>query len=262
MEWRAAPAVSKGVWERAFNAFRDGDVIPGILWMPEQPSGPVPLVLIGHGGKSHKRNPADLSIARRFVRRHAVAACAIDAISHGDRGPIIDTGDGPAQPEYLDLWKTPDTFDRMNADWSATLDALLGSGRFREDSIGYWGLSMGTVLGLPFVASDRRIAAAVLGACGLTQRGRSLGLVAERLRADAPSLTCPVHFILQWDDEIFDRAGALELFGLVGSADKRLHAHPGRHGAVPLEAVDAGRLFLADRLAFVRPVGASAQPST
>lgn len=249
MEWRAAPVVSRGVWERGFYAHREDDAIPGILWMPEQPPGPVPLVLIGHGGKSHKRNPADLSVARRFVRRHGIAACAIDAPSHGDRGPIIDTGDGPAQSEYLDLWKTPETFDRMNADWSATLDALLGSGRFREDSVGYWGLSMGTVLGLPFVGSDRRIAAAVLGACGLTQRGRRLGLVAERLRADAPSLTCPVHFILQWDDEIFDRAGALDLFDLVGSPDKRLHAHPGRHGAVPLEAVDAARTFLADRLA-------------
>jgi hypothetical protein len=114
---------------------------------------------------------------------------------------------------------------------------------------------MGTVLGLPFVASDRRIAAAVLGACGLSQRGRSLGLVAERLRADAPRVTCPVHFMLQWDDEIFDRAGALELFGLIGTADKRLHAHPGRHGDVPLEAVDAGRAFLADRLSVARPIG-------
>ena len=248
MDWRAAPVVSRGVWERPFSVTRAGEQIPGILWMPEEPAGLVPLVLIGHGGKSHKRNPADLAIARRFVRRHGVAACAIDAISHGERGPIVDTGDGPAQPEYLGLWKEPDTFDRMNTDWSATLDALLESGRFRAGSIGYWGLSMGTVLGLPFVAGDRRIAAAVLGACGLMQRGRSLGLVAERLRTDAPNLACPVHFLLQWDDEIFDRAGALELFGLIGSGDKRLHAHPGRHGAVPLEAVDAARAFLADRL--------------
>lgn len=248
MEWRSAPVVSEGVWERPFTVDRAGDAIPGIVWMPEEPTGPVPLVLIGHGGKTHKRNPTDLAIARRFVRRHGIAACAIDAISHGDRGPIVDTGDGPAQPEYLDLWKRPDTFDRMNADWSSVLDALLESGRFRSDRIGYWGLSMGTVLGLPFAASEARIAAAVLGACGLTQPSGSLGIVAERLRADAPDLRCPVHFMLQWDDEIFDRAGVLELFDLMGSPDKRLHAHPGKHGAVPKEAFEAGRRFLAERL--------------
>jgi hypothetical protein len=54
--------------------------------------------------------------------------------------------------------------------------------------------------------------------------------------------------MVQWDDEIFERAGALELFGLIGSHDKRMHVHPGRHGAVPQEAADAMREFLAARL--------------
>src|SRR5690242_10040013 len=156
MDWRAEPAISKGVSERAFYVTRADEKIPGILWAPEQATSRLPLVLIGHGGKSEKRNPADLALARRFVRRHGVAVCAIDAIDHGERGPIVDTGDGPAQPEFLALWKRPDTFDRMNADWSATLDELLDSGRFDPARIGYWGLSMGTILGLPFVASENR----------------------------------------------------------------------------------------------------------
>jgi dienelactone hydrolase len=215
--------------------------------MPEEPASAIPLVLIGHGGKSEKRNPASLVLARRFVRRHGIAACAIDAIHHGERGPIIDTGDGPPQQEFVDLWRRPDTFDRMNADWSATLDALLESGRFDPARIGYWGLSMGTVLGLPFVASEPRISAAVLGACGLAGRGIS-GFFPEQHRRDAPTLTCPVLFMVQWDDEIFDRDGALELFDLIGSRDKRMHVHPGKHGAFPAEAADATREFLAERL--------------
>jgi dienelactone hydrolase len=234
-----------GVAERPFYVARDGDRIPGILWVPEAAARPLPLVLIGHGGKSEKRNAFDLALARRLVRRHGMAACAIDAIQHGERGPIVDTGDGPPQAEYLALWSDPGTFDRMKADWSATLDALLDDGRFDAARVGYWGLSMGTVLGLPFVASDPRIAAAVLGACGLTGSSASRGRFAERHRADAPRVTCPVLFLVQWDDEIFDRAGALELFDLIGSTDKRLHAHPGKHGAVPPHAVDAARAFLA-----------------
>ena len=55
-------------------------------------------------------------------------------------------------------------------------------------------------------------------------------------------------FMVQWDDEIFDRDGALELFDALGSHDKRMHVHPGRHGAFPQEAADAGREFLSRQL--------------
>ena len=88
MDWREPPVVSMGVWERPFFVTRPNEKIPGILWMPEEPQGAVPLVLMGHGGKSEKRNVAGLAMARRFVRRHGIAVCAIDAIDHGERGPI------------------------------------------------------------------------------------------------------------------------------------------------------------------------------
>lgn len=248
MDWRDEAVVSMGVSERPFYATRGDERIPGILWMPAEPAGDLPLVLMGHGGKSEKRNAAGLSIARRFVRRHGIAVCAIDAIDHGERGPIRDTGDGPPQPEYVELWKRSDTFDRMNADWTATLDELLLLNRFDPERVGYWGLSMGTVLGLPFVASESRISAAVLGACGFTGPSAVRARFGDRHRADAPTVTCPVLFMVQWDDEIFDRDGALELFDAIGSHDKRMHAHPGKHGDVPQEAADATREFLAARL--------------
>ena len=258
MEWRSSPVITMGVWERPLFVTRGSEKIPGLVWMPENWTGPVPLVLMGHGGKSEKRNPASLAMARRLVRRHGIGVCAIDAVQHGERGPIVDTGDGPAQPEFLELWKRADTFDRMNADWTATLDALLDSGRFDPARIGYWGLSMGTMLGLPFVASEPRIVAAVLGCCGLTGPSLPPKHFIERHRADAPRLTCPVLFMVQWDDEIFDRDGALELFDLIGSPDKRMHVHPGRHGAFPAEAADATREFLAAQL---NVTGAAASPS-
>ena len=250
MEWRATPVVSMGVWERPFYTTRGAEQIPGILWMPEEPADAVPLVLIGHGGKSEKRNPVNLGMARRFVRRHGIAACAIDAIDHGERGSIIDTGDGPPQAEYVELWKRADTFDRMNADWSATLDALLASGRFDPARIGYWGLSMGTVLGLPFVVSEPRVSAAVLGACGLTGSSVTGGLFPERHRMDAPQLTCPVLFMVQWDDDLRPRrsAGLVRPHGIPQQADARASRHTQRvsgggrrcDARVPRDAV-AGR---------------------
>jgi dienelactone hydrolase len=237
-----------GVWERPFVVTRDGDTISGILWMPEEPAGAIPLVLMGHGGQSEKRNENGLGLARKFVRHHGIAVAAIDAIDHGERGPIRVTEDPAGHPAYIALWKRADTFDRMNADWAATLNALLASDRFDHERIGYWGLSMGTMLGLPFVASEPRIKSAVLGLCGYKGSSAVRGRFGERHHRDAPKITCPLLFMVQWDDERFDRDGAFELFGELAATDKRMHVHPGLHGALPPEGRDASREFLARNL--------------
>ena len=248
MDWTAEATVAMGVAERPFRVTRDGDTIPGILWLPESASAPVPLVLMGHGGQSEKRNPNGLALARRFVRRHGVAVAAIDAIDHGERGPIVVTEDPAGHPDYIALWKNPGTFDRMNADWRVTLDALVSLPAIDGARVGYWGLSMGTMLGLPFVASEPRIKAAVLGLCGFAGPSAIRGRFGERHRADAPNVTVPTLFVVQWDDERFDRVGAFELFGMLGTVDKRMHVYPGLHAEVPPEGTDGTREFLAARL--------------
>lgn len=248
MEWTGETETAMGVSERPFVVSHDGDRVPGILWMPGTPAGPVPLVLMGHGGQSEKRNPNGLALARRFVRRNSLAVAAIDAIDHGERGDIRATEDVAGHPDYIALWKRPDTFDRMNADWKAALDALVQLPEVDELRVGYWGLSMGTMLGLPFVASEPRIKAAVLGLCGFEGRSAIRGRFGDRHRADSPNVNCPVLFMVQWDDERFDRNGAFDLFGMLGSADKRMLVHTGLHADVPPEGTDATREFLAARL--------------
>ncbi|MGE3073978.1 MAG: dienelactone hydrolase family protein [Dehalococcoidia bacterium] len=248
LNWTREADISMGVSERPFVVSRNGDRIPGILWSPESADEPTPLVLMGHGGQSEKRNAGGLALARRFVRRHGIAVAAIDAIDHGERGNIVVTEDVAGHPDYIALWKRPDTFDRMNADWKATLDSLLELPAIDPSRVGYWGLSMGTMLGLPFVAFEPRIRAAVLGLCGFEGRSAIRGRFSDRHRADAPNVTCPVLFMVQWDDERFDRNGAFDLFGMLGSNDKRMQVHTGLHAEMPPEGTDATREFLAGRL--------------
>lgn len=49
-------AVSElGVTERRADFPGSAGDVPGILWAPEEASGPRPVVLLGHGGTQHKR---------------------------------------------------------------------------------------------------------------------------------------------------------------------------------------------------------------
>ncbi len=130
----------------------------------------------------------------------------------------------------------------MIEDWKATLDALESSDLMGQAPVGYWGLSMGPFFGLPFVAAEPRVRAAVFGLMG------AMGSTEERQVQDARRVACPALFLQQWDDELIPRDRALKLFDALGSRDKRLHSHPGRHVEVPREETDASEEFLAAHL--------------
>lgn len=240
LDWLGKPVTTKRVTERSFRVGCDGRSVPGLVWTPEEPADTQPLVLIGHGGSQDKRAPHILSLARRLVRHHGIAAAAIDGPIHGDRRPEGIESDEDLRREFRRVWNQVRTTDAMVADWKATLDALqkeVGGGR-----VGYWGLSMGTAFGLPFVAAEPRVSVAVLGLMG------TFGPNAERLRRDAARIRCPVLFLQQWNDELIPREAVSDLFDALGSEDKRLHAHPGAHAAIPPEEFGHTEAFLARHL--------------
>jgi dienelactone hydrolase len=123
------------------------------------------------------------------------------------------------------------------ADWQAVITALQQLPSVGTGPVGYWGLSMGAGLGLPLLAAEPRIRAAVLGLLGLTG-----------LAGTAEKVTVPVLFLLQWDDDLVSRDQGLALFGALASADKTLHASPGGHGQVPPFETDAALAFFTRHL--------------
>lgn len=221
-----------GVIEQRFDVEgHEGRVVPGILWTPADAPANA-LVLVGHGAWLEKRTPYVLSLARRLVRHHGIAAVAIDGPEHGERSKT-----GAA-------WWTDAETDAMVADWKATLAACrarpeIGAGA----PLGYWGVSMGTIFGLPFVVSEPDVQVAVLGLMG------AVGPTAGRLAKAATELTQPLLFIVQWDDEIAPRDKVIELFGVFATSDKRMIVNPGAHAAVPLETFELTEAFLAKHLA-------------
>jgi cephalosporin-C deacetylase-like acetyl esterase len=116
---------------------------------------------------------------------------------------------------------------RAIPEWKAALDAALALDFVGATArIGYWGVSMGTAIGVPFVASEPRITCAVFGLAGLRPG-------ADAFEKAARSIAIPVEFVFQWEDAIASRENGLALFNAFGSKQKTMHINPGAHVEIP-----------------------------
>jgi len=237
-----AETTSNGVSEHLFTL----DEIPGVLWSPAGATGRRPLVLLGHGGGQHKKTPGLVTRAHHYVRACGFAVAAIDVPGHGDRPRTGE--DQRFAAEVRERVAAGEPIGPLVAghnaalaalavpEWQATLDALqtldLVGG-----PVGYWGVSLGSAIGVPFVAAEPRIAAAVFGLAGH-----------EPLTEAAARVTVPVEFLVQWDDEFVPRDSGLALFDAFASREKTLHANPGRHVGVPAFESDSSERFFTRHL--------------
>jgi pimeloyl-ACP methyl ester carboxylesterase len=239
-----AESWSEGVAERLFTI----DDVPGVVWAPTEAAEPRPLVLLGHGGGGHKTAPPMTARARRYVTGNGFAVAAIDAPGWGGRPVPVEYEPFNAEIEELSAAGKPlgEVFARRGVvaaelaipEWKAAIDALTGLDWIGAGGpVGYWGLSLGSAIGVPLVAAEPRITAAVLGLMGH-----------ETLAEAAARITVPVEFVLQWDDELVPRDSGLVLFDAIGSAEKTLHANPGGHMDVPMFEVDSSQRFFARHL--------------
>ena len=234
---------AKGVRERAFEVMSGDRRVPGLLWTASDDDHARPVVLLGHGAAGSKREDYIVALARALVRHHGLSAVAIDGPVHGDRRADGGTIAGLPFADFVQRWSAdPALIDDMVADWAVTLEAVQALPDVTEGPCGYWGLSMGTIFGLPVVAAQPRVAVAVLGLMGIA------GPTQDRFIADAPTVTCPLLFLVQWHDEIFPRDRAFALFEAMGSTDKRMHVSPGMHAEVPAEEFEASGKLLAAHL--------------
>jgi pimeloyl-ACP methyl ester carboxylesterase len=235
--------VDRGVRERSFDVGRGERRIPGVLWTAADDDRPRPVVMLGHGASGSKREDYIVALARMLVRHRGLSTVAIDGPVHGQRR--ADGGSVPGLPfaEFVQRWSAdPALIDEMVADWRTTLDAVQALPDVTPGACGYWGLSMGTIFGLPLVAAEPRVSVAVLGLMGVA------GPTQERFTTDAATVACPLLFLVQWHDELFPRERAFALFEAFGSTDKRMHVNPGMHAEVPAEEFEASGLILASHL--------------
>jgi dienelactone hydrolase len=175
------------------------------------------------------------------------AAVAVDVRGHGDR-PRDTEFDRLATEEQALVAAGEETAPLLAdfqahvarptvTEWRTVLDAVQQLDHVGAGPVGYWGLSLGCGLGVPFVAAEPRVRAAVLGLFGALASAE-----------DAARITVPVEFLVQWGDERVPRHESLALFDAFASAGKTLHANPGKHGEIPPFELDSTLSFFTRHL--------------
>jgi cephalosporin-C deacetylase-like acetyl esterase len=246
LHFTAQPTTADGMLARDFTV---GEV-PGVLWSPPAADGAgrAPLVLMGHGGGNHKKSPAMTGRAQLLVTGCGFHVAVLDAPGHGDRPRTAHDEREIAALRRAQEAGHPvgEIVVRYNAhlaeravpEWQAALDALQKLPEIGTDGpVGYFGLNMGTAIGVPLTAADPRIRAAVFGLHW-----------PDAMAEHARRITVPVEFVMQWDDEHIPRASALALFDAFASPTKTLHANAGRHKELPRFESDSAAHFLARHL--------------
>ena len=239
MRFTSEQRLDDGVLEREFTL---GE-IPGVLWTPG--SAPAPLILSGHNGGLHKREPRLVARARHYAAEYGFAVAAIDAPGHGDRPrSAVDEQSradlrraaqaGEPVDEIVDAFLVP-LVDQAVPEWQATLDALLALPEIGGPT-GYEGM---TAIGIRLAVVEPRISAAVFFGGGF---------VPDTLFEEARQVTIPLQFLLQWDDEGVERQPTLDLFDAFGAKEKTLHANVGGHVGTPSFETDDGARFFTRHL--------------
>jgi len=237
MRFTSEQRLDDGVLEREFTL---GEV-PGVLWTPGSASAPAPLILSGHNGGLHKREPRLVARALHSAAEYGFAVAAIDHPGHGDRPrSAVDEqaradlrramAAGEPVDEIFESFIVP-LVEKAVPEWQTTLDALLTLPEI-GGPVGYSGM---TAVGIRLAVVEPRISAAVFF---------GQGFVPDTLREEARQVTIPLQFLLQWDDEGMERQPTLDLFDAFGTREKTLHANLGGHAGTPwFEVDDAARFF-------------------
>lgn len=255
---------------RRIEAAGESGLVPALLWTPLEVDPPWPLLLLGHGGEGSKDAERYQSLARFFAKRVPAAVLVIDGPAHGERVP--DTG--LPLHRFREVRRTladPRTSGRMAGDWACALAAARRVEGLDSGPVGYFGLSMGTLLGVPSVAELPEVRAAVFALGGIPRENgaadvaRAAGAPEEVVRImheeDAPAirgrrlleaaarLGDREILLLNMDaDEAFPIDGALRFFRAI-PGPKRIAIWAGGHMDLPRDALELAADFLRVRLA-------------
>lgn len=244
-------ATARGVRTLRFEYSSRGDRVPGLLLLPADRRGPLPLVLLQHGAGGSKESDY-LDAARLPWVRGGAAVASIDLPLHGERANaklgarllasiaarVAGERDGPGGGLLRDFVR------QALRDLIRAVDALETRPEIDADRIAYAGFSLGAIVGALYCPADARPRAAALALAGG-------GLAPDELdpvRHIGGFAGRPLLFVNATRDERIPRAAA-EALHAAAPEPKQIAWFESGHGDLPGQALKAIWTFLARELA-------------
>ena len=245
----AAPS-TPGVRSLRFEYSSRGDRVPGILLLPAERRGPLPLVLLQHGAGGSKESDY-LDAARLPWVRGGAAVASIDLPLHGERanaklgalllGSIAARSAGERDGAGGLL---RDFVRQALCDLGRALDALETRPEIDADRIAYAGFSLGAIVGALYCPTDARPRAAALALAGGSLGAGEL----DPVRHIGRFAGRPLLLVNATRDERIPRAAA-EALHAAAPEPKQIAWFECGHRDLPGEALKAMWTFLARELA-------------
>ena len=207
--------------EVRFSFDLNGERVPGLMFLPRDPEGDLPLVLIQHPATASKDDYFVEEPAKAWARR-GWASAGLDAPMHGDRA------NHDPMSFLRDRSLFPAVAAQFAAEVTAAIDLLAETYAIDLTRLGFVGYSMGSMLGLPAVAADGRFKAAVFCLVG----DGAAAAAASNLAGVA------VRVVGKTNDELIPRESTESLFeALPGTKD--LVWLPGGHFEIGPDVIKA-----------------------
>jgi hypothetical protein len=132
--------------------------VTAVLWAPEHAVPGTPLVLLGHGGGRHRHHPG-VSGRARLLTDVGFRAVALDVDGHGPRPrtpydeeevAVLHAARRAGEPIGAIVERyNADLARRTVPEWRALLAGLLAVPEIGDAPVGYWGITLGTAIGVP-----------------------------------------------------------------------------------------------------------------
>ncbi|MEM7363050.1 MAG: hypothetical protein AAF525_03445, partial [Pseudomonadota bacterium] len=144
-----------------------GRDVTGAIWLPESEleEGLLDhLICFGHGASGDRYQPPITHLAGRFIE-HGLPVLSIDGPVHGLR----QQGEGGRTAFGPELARQTCIEDMID-DWQIAIDAAQGHPDVGNTPLAYFGLSMGSIFGVPLVGARDDMTVATLGLLGISGR--------------------------------------------------------------------------------------------
>ncbi|SVD47801.1 uncharacterized protein METZ01_LOCUS400655 [marine metagenome] len=215
----------------------DDEIVPGLLQIPDK-EGPFPLVFIQHPGLASKDEIYISGTAKKWAEQYGWACVALDAPGHGERA-IENALDALRDAEKASIMSK-----QFAKEITVTIDTLANEFPINMRAIGYWGFSLGALLGVQACALDQRFRASVLAAAGTSPlTGKLTNDVLKGLQETA------ILLLAKTEDEVIPKDSTESLFSDIQCRRKELRWLPGGHFMIGGDVITEGEMWLNEELA-------------